>query len=550
MGHQMYVNLAGILSIVAAAVCQFLLASPRASGLALLVALGLFSLNLLSAFILSREIRKLAGNFAPSTTHAANLDRQLELRSPLLALVRDNLNAFLSGLQSGLGTVRCANVRIATGVATISNQTKKLVAIASTQREQTSAIVDASHAVAEAVDSVSQSSSGINEAAGRNAMEAEVAYADLLQSTESTRATVAEMEKFSLTIKELRARTLEVFETAGLINEISEQTNLLALNAAIEAAHAGEAGKGFAVVADEVRKLAGSAQDAANQISTGMKKMEALVEATFSGSSTTLEHSRKASEIAERSSERFRIMTSDLKGIAGSIGHIQQQITGIAEQAGLISEQAAHIEQGTRSLADEVQRSAETAVNSGQETEGVIGILGHYWVGDTNYDKVYSKVRGFKADFESRLERMAAKADLWDADYRLVPGSKPPKYDLSYTRLFAQEMTALYDQWAASIPGTAYALCCNMDGYMPAHLSKASQPATGNHAVDLIYSRDRRKMTDTGAVRANQSNADFLFQTYVRDTGEVLSDLGMPILLQGRRWGTLRVGFTPASVLD
>jgi methyl-accepting chemotaxis protein len=535
---------------VAAAAFQFLLASPRASGVALLVALGLFGFNLLSAFILSREIRKLAGNFAPSTTHAANLDRQLELRSPLLALVRDNLNAFLSGLQAGLGTVRCANVRIAAGVATISSQTRKLVAIAATQREQTSAIVGASQAVAEAVDSVSQSSSGINEAAGRNALEAEVAYADLLQSTASTRATVAEMEKFSRIIQELRARTLEVFETAGMINEISEQTNLLALNAAIEAAHAGEAGKGFAVVADEVRKLAGSAQDAANQISTGMKQMEELVEATFTGSSTTLEHSRTASEIAERSSERFRSMTTDLKGIAGSIASIQQQITGIAEQAGLISEQAAHIEQGTRSLADEVQRSAETALKSSQETEGVIGILGHYWVGDTNYDKVYAKVRGFKADFEDRLERLSSKFDMWDTTYHLVPGSNPPKYDLSYTRTFAQEMTALYDQWAASIPGTAYALCTNMDGYMPAHLSRASQPATGNYEVDLIHSRDRRKMTDAGALRANQSSADFLFQTYVRDTGEVLSDLGMPILLQGRRWGTLRVGFTPAAVLD
>jgi methyl-accepting chemotaxis protein len=546
----MYVNLAGILSILAAAVFQFFLASPRASGVALLVALGLFGLNLISAFILGREIQKLAGNFAPSITHAANLDRQLELRSPLLARVRDNLNLFLSGLQSGLGTVRCANVRIAAGVATISSQTKKLVAIAATQREQTSAIVDASQAVAEAVDSVSQSSSGINEAAGRNALEAEVAYADLLQSTEFTRATVSEMEKFSLTIQELRARTLEVFETAGLINEISEQTNLLALNAAIEAAHAGEAGKGFAVVADEVRKLAGSAQDAANQISTGMKQMEELVEATFTGSATTLEHSRTASEIAERSSERFRIMTTDLKGIAGAIGHIQQQITGISEQAGLISDQAAHIEQGTRNLADEVRRSAETAMQSSQETEEVIGILGHYWVGDTNYDKVYAKVRSFKADFESRLERLASKFDMWDTDYHLVPGSNPPKYDLSFTKSFAQEMTSLYDQWAASIPDTAYALCTNMDGYMPAHLSKASQPATGNYEVDLVYSRDRRKMTDAGAIRAGQSTADFLFQTYVRDTGQVLSDLGMPIMLQGRRWGTLRVGFTPTSVLD
>ena len=142
---------------------------------------------------------------------------------------------------------------------------------------------------------------------------------------------------------------------------------------------------------------------------------------------------------------------------------------------------------------------------------------------------------------------IVAMRDLDEEDPLEIEASK---YDLSYTGLFAQEMTALYDQWAAGILGTAYALCTNMDGYMPAHLSKASQPVTGNHEIDLIYSRDRRKMTDAGALCANQSTAAFLFQTYVRDTGEVLSDLGMPILLQGRRWGTLRVGFTPTSVLD
>jgi len=189
-------------------------------------------------------------------------------------------------------------------------------------------------------------------------------------------------------------------------------------------------------------------------------------------------------------------------------------------------------------------------VQGSQETEGVIGILGQYWVGQTHYDQVFATVRGFKADFESRLERMAAHADLWDVAYQAVPGSNPPKYNLSYTGAFAQEMTALYDQWAASIPDTAYALCTNMDGYMPAHLSKASHPVTGNYAVDLVNSRDRRKQTDAGAIRAAQSTAAFLFQTCLSDTGEVLSDIGMPIVLQGRRWGTLRVGFNPASVLD
>jgi len=546
----MFVNLAGCLAVAAAALCQFYLGSPRASGVALLIAFGLFVLSQAKAYILSRELRTLAEAFAPSTTHAANLDRQLNLRTSMLHRAQVNLNTFLGGLQDGIGRVRCANVRIAAGVATISAQTRKLVSIATDQREQTVAIVEASTSVAGAAGSVSRSAADIHEAAGRNALEAEAACAELLQTTDSTRSTVAEMERIAQTIQELRLRTREVLETAGLIHEISEQTNLLALNAAIEAAHAGELGKGFAVVADEVRKLAGDAQEAAQQISGGMVKMEALVEATHADSQTTLDHSRTASDIASRSSDRIRQMTSNLKGIADATAHIEGQIAGIAAQAEHIREQASHIEKGTRSLAEETQRSLETAVQSSQETEGVIGVLGQYWVGGTKYDQVYAQVRGFKAEFEQRIERLASTLDLWDTQYRPVPGSNPPKYDLSFTRAFAQEMTTLYDQWAASIPDTAYALCTNLDGYMPAHLSKASQAPTGNPDIDLIHSRDRRKMTDAGAIRANQSSADFLFQTYVRDTGEVLSDLAMPIQLQGRRWGTLRVGFSPRSVLD
>jgi methyl-accepting chemotaxis protein len=39
-----------------------------------------------------------------------------------------------------------------------------------------------------------------------------------------------------------------------------------------------------------------------------------------------------------------------------------------------------------------------------------------------------------------------------------------------------------------------------------------------------------------------------LLQTYLRDTGEVLCDIAMPIMVNGRHWGNVRIG-APADAL-
>jgi methyl-accepting chemotaxis protein len=88
-----------------------------------------------------------------------------------------------------------------------------------------------------------------------------------------------------------------------------------------------------------------------------------------------------------------------------------------------------------------------------------------------------------------------------------------------------------------------------VNGYGPSHNSWYAKPPTGDRATDLVNSRDRRLFNDPAGLRAARNQDRFLLQTYVRDTGEVMTELDRPITVHGKHWGALRLGFDAATLL-
>jgi methyl-accepting chemotaxis protein len=88
------------------------------------------------------------------------------------------------------------------------------------------------------------------------------------------------------------------------------------------------------------------------------------------------------------------------------------------------------------------------------------------------------------------------------------------------------------------------------NGYAPAHNSKFSHPPTGDYEKDLAGTRHKRIFDDMVGLKLARNRAPSLFQTYLRDTGEILGDLSMPVLVRGRHWGAVRLGFDPKVVID
>jgi methyl-accepting chemotaxis protein len=90
----------------------------------------------------------------------------------------------------------------------------------------------------------------------------------------------------------------------------------------------------------------------------------------------------------------------------------------------------------------------------------------------------------------------------------------------------------------------------DVNGYAPTHIKKASRPLTGNPQVDLVQSRDKRIFNSPTEQRSATNTEPSLMQTYLRDTGELVVDLAMPIYVLGQHWGGLRVGFSPHALMQ
>ncbi|WP_295311652.1 methyl-accepting chemotaxis protein [Roseobacter sp.] len=360
-------------------------------------------------------------------------------------------------------------------------------------------------------------------------------------------------------VTELAERTNRVTDTLAAarannqqIATIATQVNTLAINAKIEAARAGDAGKGFAVVADAINSLSGMTREAAREISENIETLTAWIG----------ELGREAADIAgEAASVLEHAGDTDTALI-----RIESSVDAASLQAQRISEQADRVEAAMTDFTpavNEIRNAVESTSGGIEQTnrrvlrlidtsEKIVQFTA--FLTDRSVDTPFiSKVRevaaGIGAAFERGLsEGRVTKEQLFDRSYRQTAGTEPEQFTTAATAFFDRVLPALQEPVTAFDPRVVFCASVDVNGYLPTHNRKFSQPPGPDPVWNTAHCRNRRIFNDRVGLKAGRNTDPFLLQVYRRDMGggefTMMKDLSAPVMVGGRHWGGVRLAYT------
>ena len=432
------------------------------------------------------------------------------------------------------------------------------VTIASCSHSMTN-LAATSGSIAEEANRVAKQAGEIREAAQLTLQEAEAATteADKLKqdaiSGQKSLSSIAQQmagaaqqaEQAQSTITTLHSAIQAIETAATAIGRIAAQTRLLALNASIEAARAGEVGKGFAVVASEVRQLSSSSSEAAQKIAATVANVRG--EATRSSKSIGAmgaEVKRSAESVKQVGDELNAVLEAAI-AMHQRIGNIRSNANSSAQSAEQIATHAEQSAGETNRLGEELRTvAAEIDAKSEESFEKMI-LAGVSCVHETLYQAALELAASVSATLESAvLKRELTEAELFSNRYREIPGSNPKMFHTGYDAFTDRAVRPLLEEFLSSHTKLTYAIAVNVEGYCPTHNLRFSHEPTGNYQIDLSQSRSKRIFNDRVGLRSASHDHKILLQTYRRDTGEILHDLSVPLFINRRRWGAIRLGYT------
>ncbi|MGC8616984.1 MAG: methyl-accepting chemotaxis protein [Desulfurella sp.] len=366
-----------------------------------------------------------------------------------------------------------------------------------------------------------------------------------------SKQTMKVLENNNKSMENLQNQIDGIISIVNIINDISNQTNLLALNAAIEAARAGEHGRGFAVVADEIRKLAEQTQKQSKEI----EKTINIVAENFDG---LIDGNKMIGDTIDKNMHSVQDMIIAFENLADKINQANKMINsitaGIEQQSSSVEEVAqtvGYLANAVKEISNSLDEISSKSLDLSKMSSQAANIIKKVKVGSPLEKVVEIANQGAKEmkEFieESIKKGLISSEDIWDRNYIPIPNTNPQKYRTRFTDFFKKYIQPIEDKYLNMDPNFRFFLLTDNNGYL-IHNSIYDQPLTGNYEKDLVGNRSMRIFNDPVGLAVARNTDSVIIQVYPRDTGEVMADIGVPVFIEGKHWGGIRVGLAVENI--
>lgn len=491
------------------------------------------------------ELYKQLGDLAGSE---GDLTKVLHIRTTCeIGRLGDEVNNLTEKIRHTFFDLYSQTCLIGTSVCELSAGTERTLKMTQDQKDQAFAVAASSAEMAQTIHEVTVNthraatlSTDVDSAANSGMMIVEETWNCMQQISGSVNGTL-------VIIRELEAASAHIGEMVVLIEDIADQTNLLALNASIEAARAGDAGKGFAVVASEVKGLAEKTTASTREI----KKVVANIQKTSRSAADMIETENVLVHSGLAKAEEARNSLENIKNHANESRLMIEQIATASEEQSAttnhISEMIQHVSQSAEETNTMMQRTSEAFATFSEVVEQIYSSVGKFSVGNY-HDTVKAYLREVEAQVLDAIEKALKEhsislEDLFDRNYVPIPNTLPQKYKTKFDAFFDKVISPIQEAIINSDSKVLFAICVDNNGYVPCHNLRVSKPLTGDPEIDKNNNRTKRIFNDRTGIRCARNTSGFLLQTYQRDTGEILNDMSKPLVINGRHWGGIRIGY-------